>query len=85
MFLIITQIIFNPCNNLINLHIKRNVSLLKLTRYLNRHPEMIIAILNELLTYKGKLDRSMKAIARYCVYDKRKRQNFEQKLLALFA
>ncbi len=84
MFLIITQIIYTPCNNLINRHIKRNLSLLKLARYLNRHPEMFISILNELLIYRGKLGRAMLAIARYCVYDKRKRQNFEQKFLTLF-
>jgi hypothetical protein len=84
-FLIITQIIYTPCKNLIIHHIKRDLSLLKLTKYINRHPAVLISIIQELITYRGELNRSIKSIAHNCVYDKRKRHNFEQKLSLLIA
>jgi len=85
MFLIITQIIYIPCKILIGQHKKRDLSLLKLTKYINRHPDTLVTTLKELITYRSKLGRSLEALARYCVYDKRNRLNYEQKLLALLA
>jgi hypothetical protein len=85
MFLIITQVIYIPCKNLIHDHIGRYLSLLKLTKFINRHPEKLIYIITELKTYNGKLERSLAALERYCLYEKRKRQNFEEKLVTLLA
>jgi len=85
MFLIITKIIYITIKNLIAQYLNRDLSLLKLTKYINRHPDTLVTTLNELITYRSKLSRSVEALARDCVYDKRKRLNYEQKLLALLA
>jgi hypothetical protein len=86
MFLLITQIIYKPCNTLIYSHINKTISLLKVTRYLSRNPHKIIAILNELQNYSGDLGQTIKTLGLFCAYEKRKkRQNFDQKLCILFA
>jgi hypothetical protein len=85
MFLLITQIIYKPCNTLIYNHMNKSISILKITKYLSRNPHKIINILNELKNYSGELGQSIKALGLYCTYEKRKkRQNFDQKLCNLF-
>jgi hypothetical protein len=84
MFLIITQIIYNPCKRLISMHMDRNLSLLKLTKYLNRNPIKLKSLLNDLKNYSGVLSQSIKIIARFCVYEKRNRLNFDQKTSVLY-
>jgi hypothetical protein len=85
MFLLITQIIYKPCNALIYNYMNKSISLLKVIKYLCRNPQKIIAVYNDLQNYSGELGKSIKALALYCAYEKRlKRQNFDQKLSILF-
>lgn len=84
MFIMILKIIYDPCKNLISKHINRDLSLLKLTKYLNRNPVKLISILGELKADSGSLGESISAVGRYCVYEKRNRKNFEQKLSRQF-
>jgi hypothetical protein len=86
MFLLITQIIYKPCNTLIYRHINKSISLLKVTKYLSRNPQKIKTVMNELHNYSGDLGQAIKALGLFCAYEKRrKRQNFDQKLCILFA
>lgn len=85
MFLIITQIIYNPCKRLISMHMDRDLSLLKLTKYLNRNPTKLKSLFNDLKNYSGVLGQAIKIIARFCVYEKRNRLNFDQKINVLYA
>lgn len=86
MFLLLTQIIYKPCKTLIYNHMNKSISLLKVTKYLSRNPQKIKEILIEIQNYSGKLSRSIKALGLFCAYEqRRKRQNFDQKLCILFA
>jgi hypothetical protein len=80
MFLIITQIIYPLCKRIISRHTKRELSLLKVTKYFTRNPLSLPLILVELLNYPSGKCNTIASISRHCVYEKRTRQNFEQKL-----
>jgi hypothetical protein len=84
MFIMILRVIYDPCKNLIYKHMNRDISLIKLTKYLTRNPIKLISILCELKAYSGFLGESISAVGRYCVYEKRNRKNFEQKLSRQF-
>lgn len=80
MFLIITQIIYPLCKNIISRYTKRELSLLKITKYFIRNPLSLPLILEELANYPEGQCNTIASISRHCVYDKRIRENFEQKL-----
>lgn len=84
MIIILTQFIFSPCKSLIKKIFKKNLSLLKVTRYLSRNPQKIIEIISELTHDNLNCSNAITALARYCSYDKRKRSNYEQEIDALF-
>lgn len=85
MFLIISQLIYNPSKRLINTKLQRNLSLLKLTKYLIRNPIKIASLLKDLKKNDDAIALSISIIARHCVYEKRTRQNFEQQICMLYA
>lgn len=85
MILIISQIIYTSCKYLIPKHMNRDLSLLKITKYLNRYPLKIVSVMRELQMYSGVLSQSVKSLGLYCVYEKRKRQNFEQTMKSIFS
>lgn len=80
MFLIITQIIYPLCKSIISRYTKRELSLLKVTKYFIRNPLSLSLILVELKNYPRGQCNTIASISRHCVYEKRIRQNFEQKL-----
>jgi hypothetical protein len=83
MLIMISTVVFARLNRLIYKFKGRYISILKLTKYLCRHQEKIIGIFEELFSITALLGSVMETIARYCMYDKRKkRTNFEQKLAA---
>ncbi|PIV58179.1 MAG: IS4/IS5 family transposase, partial [Bacteroidetes bacterium CG02_land_8_20_14_3_00_31_25] len=49
-----------------------------------RHTSKIIEIILELSEYPFQKTETMKSLARYCSYDRRKRINFEQDMNTLF-
>jgi hypothetical protein len=85
MFLIITQLIYNPFKIFIYKKLSRNLSLLKLTKYLIRNPIRIALLLQDIKENSDVITHSISIIARHCVYEKRKRQNFEQQTSILYA
>jgi hypothetical protein len=84
MILICTQFIFRPCKAIVKKMFNKDLSLLKITHYLMRHQKKIIDIILELYKCPLKKNETMKVLARYCSYDKRKRINFEQDMITLF-
>jgi hypothetical protein len=84
MFLIINQLIYNPFKKLISMKMDRNVSLLKLTKYIIRNPTRIASLLKDLKNNTDVVSQSISTIARHCVYEKRNRQNFEQQIGMLY-
>lgn len=84
MILICTQFIFSPCKSVIKKLFNKDLSLLKVTHYLIRHPGKIINLIFELYECPFKKNETIKVLARYCSYDKRKRINFEQDMITLF-
>ena len=80
MFLIITQIIYPLCKSIISRYKKRELSLLKITKYFIRNPLSLTLILMELKNYPRVQCNTIESISRHCVYEKRTRKNFEQKL-----
>jgi hypothetical protein len=80
MILIITQIVYPICKILIHNLIESELSILKLTNYLSRNPAKLFDILKELTKRSGHIGKSIGSIARHCVYDKRQRLNFMQKM-----
>jgi hypothetical protein len=85
MILIISQVIYTSCKRLISKHINRDLSLLKLTKYLNRYPIKIVSIMRDLQSSSNTLGQSIKSLGLYCVYERRKRQNFEQTMKSIFS
>jgi hypothetical protein len=84
MVLICTQLIFWRCRPIVKMDFNRDLSLLKLTKYLLRHTMKIVSVLAEINDPDKRSQLSIKAVARLCVYDKRKRRNYQQKIEALF-
>ncbi len=82
--IVCTQLIFGRCLPIIKKHFKRDLSLLKLTKYLLRHTIKILSILKEISDPDNRSEGAIKAIAKYCTYEKRHRQNYQQKMDALF-
>jgi len=85
MILICTQYLFAPCRINIKKHFKKNISLLKVIRYLTRNPDKIMKIIAELEGNPDVPGKHIIALARYCSYEKRiKRLNYEQHMENLF-
>ena len=84
MIIICAQLIFKSCRLIIKTDFNRDLSMLKLTKYLLRHTIKIILVMEE-INNKDENDRgSIKALAKFCTYDKRKRRNYQQKMDDLF-
>jgi len=84
MIVVCTQLIFGRCRPIIKTNFDKELSLLKLTKYLLRHTMKIISVLVEINDPDKKSQVSLRAVAKFCTYDKRKRLNYQQKIDALF-
>lgn len=84
MIVIITQIIYPSYKALICKYMKKEVSILKLTKYLNHNPTKLYTLLRDYIKHPNHISKFVKKIARYFVYDKRKRLNIMQKMDILF-
>ena len=78
MVIILIQYIFSPARMITKSHLKKALSMVKVVRYLIKNTSKIIQIVKAIENYKDKLCYHLKALARYCSYDKRLRTNFEQ-------
>jgi len=72
---IIERNIYRPALARIEDDYQKQVSILKLTRYLARHPTRIHPLVAALATTRGP-QHPLKAIAKYCCYDRRRRPAF---------
>jgi hypothetical protein len=64
---------------------KKEISILKLTKYLNHYPIKLYTLLRDFVKYPNHISASFKNVARYCVYDKRERLNIMQKMEILLS
>lgn len=78
------QLIFGRCRPIVKTDFNRDLSLLKLTKYLLRHTIKIVRVLEEINDPDKRSEGSIKAVAKFCAYDKRKRLNYQQKIDVLF-
>lgn len=74
--------LFRNCASLIRENHGRELSYLKFTNYLAKTPEMADRLAAAILNPAGHGGNILAVVARYCVYDKRKRPNFSQNLMA---
>ncbi len=84
MAIIFIQYIFSPAGMITKCHLKKALSMIKVVRYLIKNTSKIIQIVRAIENYKDKLCYHLRAIARYCSYDKRARTNFEQEFEEAF-
>ncbi len=78
MIIIYIQYVFSPARMIIKRQLKKELSMIKVVRYLIKNTSKIIQIVKAMENYKHKLSYHLTALARYCSYDKRVRANFEQ-------
>jgi Transposase DDE domain len=78
MIVLCSQYIFSPARKIIAEHGKNLLSLLKVIRYLMADPSRIAKTIIEINEYDRILKPALKALKRYCSYEKRKRKSFEQ-------
>ncbi|TXE01388.1 transposase [Algoriphagus aquimarinus] len=86
MIIICTQLIYTPCRLVIKANLNKDLSLLKVTHYLIKHPEKITGILTELQSDPNKLGVISTTMAKYCSYEKRKkRSNYQEDLRTIYS
>jgi Transposase DDE domain len=79
LLILITQFIYLPARLIIKKHFNKEISIVKITAYLGENPINMIAIIEELIVYDKQPGNKLKALARYCCYEKRrKRKNYHQ-------
>lgn len=84
MIIIYIQYIFSPARMIIKTQLKKELSMIKVVRYLIKNTSKIIQIVKAIENYNDKLCYHLKALARYCSYDIRVRANFEKEFVAAF-
>ena len=85
MIIICTQFIYTPCKSIVKTTLNKDLSLMKVTHYLIRHPKKLIQITIDLYNQPDKLSEAIKTMARYSSYDKRsKRTHYEQDIRMTF-
>lgn len=72
------HLIYMPCYSIILAKYGRYLSLLKFCNYLMNNINKLIDLLNHWRDIKNYIIPEIYSIIRYCAYDKRKRQNFNQ-------
>lgn len=82
--IICAQLIFKPCRLIIKNVFNMDLSLLKLTKYLLRNTIKIASIMEDINNFGKKSGECIKALAKFCTYDKRKRRHYQQKIDDLF-
>lgn len=86
MIIICTQIIYTACRKVIKANLDKDLSLLKVTHYLIKHPEKITGIIRELQSDPSKPGIISTTMAKYCSYEKRKkRSNYQEDLRTIYA
>lgn len=76
--ILITQFIYLPARVIIKQHFNKEISILKITAFIGENPMNMIEIIEELLLYNNEPKDKLKALARYCCYEKRNRRNYDQ-------
>lgn len=79
----INRFVHIPARLLIQKYYGKELSLIKVTKYITNNLNRITETVKNLLNFKGS-KRIIRKLARYCCYDKRERQNFPEKLDTAF-
>ena len=77
MIIISIQHIFSSARVIIKKLFKKELSMIKVVRYLMRNTSKILRIIEAIENYKHKSTYHINALARYCSYEKRARPHFE--------
>ncbi len=85
MIIICIQYIFSPARAAVKKHLGKELSMVKVVRYLMKNTSKLIQTVNAIKNTNHKTNYHLNALARYCSYEKRKRRNFEQEIDAIFA
>ena len=80
MIIVCIQYIFSPARRIIKKYREMELSMIKVVRYLMKNISKLIQIVKAIERYKDKLSYHLKALAKYCSYEKRTRTNFEQEI-----
>ena len=70
------NVVYGPLERVLLQNHHRRLSLLKLMRFLSQSPARLIGVLQSFSLSKQENRALHEALARYCCYDKRKRQNY---------
>lgn len=79
LLLLITRFIYLPARSIIKKHFNKEISIIKLTAFISENPMNMIDLVEEILLYEHQPGKKLKALARYCCYDVRKKRiNYDQ-------
>ena len=79
LLILITRFIYLPARSIIKQHFNKEVSFIKLVTFISENPMNMIDIIEDILLYDSQPAMSLKALARYCCYEvRRKRINYVQ-------
>ena len=84
MIIMCIQYIYVPARKIIK-HLNKELSVLKLVRYLMKNPGQILLLLQEILNFKNKIFSHLKSLAKYCSYESRTRQNYQSHFDSIFS
>ena len=84
MIIICLQYIFSPARMIIKKLLKKELSMIKVVRYLMKNTSKLLLIVEAIKNYKHMSTYHLQALARYCSYEKRARINFEQEFDDMF-
>jgi hypothetical protein len=84
MILLSSQFVFQHCKKYTKSLYNKSLSLMKVTQYIVKYPEKILEIFSDLALGIIEHSKVLKALARYCSYDTRKRLSFEDAMNKLF-
>lgn len=84
MIIICAQLIFKSCRLIIKTNFNKDLSMVKLTKYLIRNLNKIAKIIKEIKNFNKEPEECIKALAKYCTYEKRNSRNYQQNSDDLF-
>lgn len=84
MIIICAQLIFIHGRLIVKTAFNKDLSLLKLTNYLLRNTSKIANIMREINNFEQTPGSCIKALAKFCAYNKRKKLNYQQKMDVFF-
>ena len=77
--ILITRFIYLPARSIIKKHFNKEISTIKLTAFITENPMIVVDLIEQILMYDNQPGDKLKALAKYCCYDvRKKRSNYDQ-------